>query len=368
MNHAAMLRIFLGITFSLSVGICNAQVQVQCMNNSTDAGNLNGTIQRSHVGEEIRIHGTCLVNETIVLLGDRTYEGDSRTGTIVRQAKDANLPAVLASDSWASNSAYTGAPIHIAHLTIDANSADNSGTSALVIRSWLTTIEDLLIENAPEDGIQITNLGRDNKTVLTTSQVNGRISNCFVTNSGADGIHVVDSGNSVTDWNLLDSWIASSGKSAIDMENAAGWTVRGNHIYGVQQNAIYANRCWATSIASNYIEDFGGAGGNDTYYGISCTLNGGAASVISENRVFMFTKEPSSGKYVFIGVPGVNYKVGQVNVENNTILGSGSAAETGLEFELNGGSGLNLLSSGNNVQSVHTARTIGPGIKQVTEY
>jgi hypothetical protein len=245
-----------------------AQVNVTWINTSADAVKLNTAIENSCSGDRIQIHGTCLLNATIVLLGDRTYEGDSRTGTIFRQAGGANLPALLASDSWSDDWTYTGDPIRIAQLTLDGNGSANSGTNALVIRSWLTVIEDMQVENAPADGIQLTNLSK-NGVRLQSSQVNGHISNCLVTNSGAIGIQVVDDSTSVTDWSLLDSWIANSGESAIYLGDAAGWTVRGNHVYGVRQHAIFANGCWATSIDENYIEDFGGSGGSNTWYGIA---------------------------------------------------------------------------------------------------
>ena len=166
---------------------------------------------------------------------------------MIRQANGSNLPAMLASDSWNADTTYTGGPIRIGDVTLDGNGRSNSGTNVLVIRSWLTVIEDLQVENAPADGIQITNLSK-NGVALTTTQVNGRISNCLVTNSGGTGIHIVDTGNSVTDWDLLDSWVAYSGQSAIYMDNAAGWKIRGNHVYGIQQHALYANACFATSI------------------------------------------------------------------------------------------------------------------------
>jgi len=228
-------------------------------------------------------------------------------------------------------------------------------------------IEDLQVENAPADGIQITSVSK-NGVNLQNTQVNGRISNCFVTNSGGTGIHVVDPGNSVTDWDLLDSWVASSGQSAIYMDNAAGWKVRGNHVYGVQQHAIFANRCYGTSIEENYVEDFGGSGGNNTWYGIACTVQGDAASVISGNKVFMFTKEPASASFVYIGVPQVNYGTGQINVADNTIRGAGQRADMGLSYQLSGGNGLNVLSSNNNVQNVHTQRSIGSSVKLVTGF
>jgi hypothetical protein len=344
-----------------------SEFHVHCENKDWDAARLNEAIRESRPGDLVQIHGACLLRETVILRGDRAYQGDSRTGTILRQARHANLPALMVSDGWYADTVYTGEPIRLEHLTLDGNKAENSFTNGLVIRSWQTVIDDLLVENTPGDGIQITNLSR-NGVELTTTQVNGRISNVFVTGSGGDGIHVVDTGNSVTDWNLLDSWVAYSGKSAINLENAAGWTVRGNHVYGVQQNALYANRCFATAIDQNYIEDFGGAGGSDTWFGIACTVQGGAASVISGNRVFMFAPEAVSARFVYIGVPTVNYGTGQINVTGNSIRGAGGTNDIGLDYQLGAGEGLNLLSSGNNVQAVHTDRVIGAGVKPATSY
>jgi hypothetical protein len=368
-------RILNAVLLLLTVvpAVFGAEVNLTCKNAVTDTATLNQGISASSAGDEIRIHGQCLINDTITLRGDRSYIGDSRTGTIITQASGSNLVAMLASDSWNTAKQDTsGDPVRIAHLTLNGNSQNNSGTSALVIRSWLTVIEDVQIEYAPEDGIQITNLNKNNVALANThTQVNGRISNVFVTDSGGNGIHVVDSGNSVTDWDLLDSWIANSGQSAIYMDNAAGWKIRGNHLYGVQQHAIFANRCYATAIDGNYIEDFGGSGGNQTWYGIACTVQGGTASVITSNKVFMLQTESGAGTFVYIAVPQVNYGTGEINVVNNTIRGAGTDADTGLLYKLNGGvglKGLNLLSSNNNVQSVKTALTIGPGVTLATQY
>jgi len=344
-----------------------AQVNVHCTNTTADAAKLNRAIAGSQFGDLIQIHGTCLVNQTIVLLGDRTYQGDSRTGTIIRQASGANLPALIASDSWNNDWTYTGDPVRVAQLTIDGNSGANTGTNALVIRSWLTVIEDIEVENAPGDGIQITSVSKDG-VVLTSSQVNGHIDNVFVTNSGGTGIHVVDNSNGVTDWSLLDSWVAASGQSAIYLGNAAGWTVRGNHVYGVQQHAIFGFGCWATTIDGNYIEDFGRAGGSNTWYGIACDVGGGATTIISNNKVNMFTTEPSSGDFVFIGVPVVNYGSGIANVVGNTVVGANGDRDTGLSYQINGGAGLEVLSHSNLVSAVHTPRSLGKGVKLVEGY
>lgn len=356
---------FGSLLFALGGSGHAAVVNVYCRNTTADAIILNEAIAHSRVGDLIWIHGACLVDRTIVLNGDRSYQGDSRTGTIIRQANGANLPALLASDSWATDSPTTGDPIRISDLTLDGNSAANGGTNALMIRSWLTVIEDLQVENAPGDGIQLTNLSKNN-VALTNTQVNGRISNCFVTNSGGNGIHIVDTGNSVTDWDLLDSWVASSGKSAIYMDNAAGWKIRGNHVYGNPQHGIFANRCYGTTIDSNYVEDFGDPGGSEsTSYGIACTVQGDAASVISGNKVFQFNGEPSTGNFVYIGVPQVNYSTGVLNVVDNVIRGANGPHDTGLSYQIGNGQGLLLLSHDNNVQEAGVPRVVGPGVTLV---
>jgi hypothetical protein len=167
-----------GLLLITSAAAFAAQVNVTCTNTVPDAVKLNTTIENSHSGDRIQIHRTCLLNATVVLLGDRTYEGDSRTGTVLRQASGSNLPALFASDSWNDNWSYTGDPICIAQLTLDGSSSANSSTNALVIRSWLTVIEDLQVENAPADGIQVTSLSKSG-VGLQSSQVNGAYQQCF---------------------------------------------------------------------------------------------------------------------------------------------------------------------------------------------
>jgi hypothetical protein len=346
-----------------------ANIDVTCgADASNDAATLNNTISASGTGDAIRVRGTCIVNATIVLFGNRSYLGDSRSGTIIQQAPGANLAAMVASDSWVNNATTTGNPIRIAHMTLDASKATNTtaSTHAVVIRSWLSAIEDLVVENARGDGIRVSNPSANN-TMLANTQVNGRIIHCYVTGFHGIGIHVVDSGNSVTDWDLLENQVSGGGgQSTIYLDDAAGWRIAGNHLYAVQQHAIHASRCFGTSIESNYIENFGGAGGSsNTYYGIACTLQGSVASVIAGNKVFMFNGEPSAGSLIFIGVPTVNYGPGEVTVTDNAIYGQGGPPETGLSYKLGGGSSLNVLSN-NNVQHVGSARYVGSGVTIVT--
>ena len=68
------------------------------------------------VGAHVRLHGTCLLNDTVVLLGERTYTGTSRVGTVLRQANDTHLPALMASDVWVRNQAWTGGWVFVVYL------------------------------------------------------------------------------------------------------------------------------------------------------------------------------------------------------------------------------------------------------------
>lgn len=61
-------------------------VNVTCSNTTADAAMLNAAIAGSAVGEAVFIQGHCWLSAPVVLLGDRSYLGGSRTGTVLQQA------------------------------------------------------------------------------------------------------------------------------------------------------------------------------------------------------------------------------------------------------------------------------------------
>ena len=360
-----MGRVFLAV---LALGVLDltqatmlaATVNITC-GGTSDGAAINTAITGSNPGDTIQFHGTCVTNQTIVLLGKRNYYGDSRNATTIQQAAGSNLVALLASDSWVNNSPTTGDPIRIAHLNLDGNSSANSGTNVLVLRSWFSHIEDLAVQNAGGDGILIPSASSSG-TLLTGTEVNSVIDKVWVNNSGANGIHVVDSGDSITDWFLLDSAVQDSGASAIYLGNAAGWMVRGNHAYGVQNHGILASRCYGTTIEGNYIEQFGTAGGTgNTWYGIIASLAGSAASVISGNKIFMFQGVANSANLLYLDVTGHD-GADQATVSGNTIFGHNGSTEVGLTYTLGSGSSIYIATTGNSVQNVATPITIGTSV------
>lgn len=336
------------------------QVDATCQNAATDAATINTAIAASQAGDNIRIHGVCLLVATVKLLGDRTYEGDSRDATILRQADGANLPAVLAAASWLDNGTTGDEPIRIAHLAVDGRKATNSGTVGIMLRSWLSTVEDVEVFATPGDNIAISNPSA-NGTALVNTMVNGRLTGLLLDTAGGVGLHVIDPGNSVTDWTFDDSWVSWPAGTAVDMDNAAGWAIKGLHLYGIGRHGIDARRCYGTTVESNLVEDFGGVdgGAGNTWYGISCTLQGGSGSTIANNRIF--NSWNPKAKSIFLGLQG-NYGVAAAAVTGNVIRGNGKATETGLSYAKGGSTSVVLTSTGNNVTNVGTARTVGQGV------
>ena len=338
-------------------------VIIECSNTLKDAERINEAIANSKEGSEIMICGECLINETIRLLDNRSYQGESRTGTILKQADGANLDAIVASSGFLENKPYTDSPVFIRNIHINGNRKNNTkaATAGLVMRSWLSVVEYVQIKNMGGDGIRLTNISSDG-TGLKSTQVNGRIANNFITHSGGHGVFIQDSQNAVTDWILSDNWIASSGKDGIHMDNAAGWYVERNHIYGVPQNAIYAHRLFGTSISNNYIEGFGETNKTGNWYGIYASLQGDKASTIANNRIFNFhdEKNPSSN-YRYLAL-SVNYDTAMVVVSDNAIQGNGTPYETGLYYDSPEDFQLDVTSKGNAVRKVGKKRFVGKNV------
>lgn len=338
-----------------------ASSTVECVGDAGDSAALNAAVADSPATSEIVISGTCLLTETVMLVGGRTYRGSSRTGSVLRQADGANLPALLASDSYLRNSSGTGQPVTIRDLTVDGNSDNNTAaTDGLVLRSWQTVVEDVRIRSVDGSGIRVTNLSAD-RTPLESTQVNGIIRDNFIDGSGEHGVFVEDTGNAVTDWQLINNWIADSARDGISMTNAAGWVITQNHLYGVGHDGIWAERMYGTTISDNYIEGFG-EGTPDTYYGVGGRLGGAAGSTIALNRVFALPGERPGSTYRYIGVLGVSRDVGFVSVTGNVLRGGGSAGSTGLYLDKGNGASLSVASGGNLVSGVAEQIVSGAGV------
>lgn len=339
-----------------SFGGISQGVTVTCRDSTSDAARLQSAIDASNPGAEINIQGgTCLLTRGITLLGDRTYAGGNTAGTVLKQ--DGPMPYLLASSAYVRNAGTTGDPLAIRDLTVACNGSGS--TDGIIVLNWDSDVEHVTVGGCGGSGIVDTN-STANGSAITNTSVNSRFDNNFITMSGQYGFEVFDSRNSVTDGFLVDNQIASSGKDAIHLANAEGWDVSGNHLYGVGQDAIQADRMYGTTIANNYIEDFGDQQTSGTWYGILGTAQGGYGSSINGNKINNNGTRPDGASYIFLGITQVNYGTGSVSVTGNVIVGT-RPGDVGLYFS-GGGNRLVVASSGNVVSAVHTVHKLGSGV------
>lgn len=324
-----------------------AWVSVTCHGDPSDAGRLQHAIDGSPAGATVFIGGpVCLLTSSITALPDRTYTGSGMTGTVLKQA--AGMDFVLASAAYVRNSATTGSPLTIRNLTV---ACDGSGqTDGIVVLDWLADVDHVEVRGCGGSGIVDTSVTASGKPISNTS-VNSRFEDNFIDNTGHYGFYVKDPENAVTDGYLVDNQIAASGADAVHLEDASGWTIRGNHLYQVGQSAIYASRLFGTTISDNYIEDFGSQQRSGTWFGIEATAQGGVGSTITANKVFDLRGAGGASR-IFIGVTQVNSGTSYLTATGNVIHGGGSG--TGFLYS-SGGNHLVVATSGNTITGVAAA-------------
>lgn len=335
-------------------------VSISCSNSTSDAATLQHAINSSPAGATIQIAGgTCLLTSGISLPSDRTYAGESRTGTVLRQ--DAGMSYVLASDAYVDNSPTTGNPVAIRDLSVVCNGSGS--TDGIIILNWQVDVTGVDVYGCGGSGIVDTNTTANGGAITNTS-VNSRFDNNFISNSGRYGFEVYDSRNSVTDGYFDDNQVATSGDDAIHLDNSAGWQISGDHLYSDGQDGIYANRLSATEISGNYIEDFGFRQKSGTWYGIRGIAQGGRGSVIYDNMIYNDTGEVAGVRYVYAGITGVYYGTGHLSVTGNVILGV-RPTDIGFFFAA-GPNKLVVASSGNEVAGIGTANIDARNVTQTT--
>jgi hypothetical protein len=330
-------------------------VSVTCTDSKADAANLQAAIDSSAPGAAIEIRGTCLLKRGISLLGDRTYAGESTTGTVLKQA--AGMRYVLASEAYVGNSSTTGQPVTIRGLTVECNGSGS--TDGIIILNWHADVENVDVSGCGGSGVVDTNTTA-NGSAITNTSVNSRFANNFIRNIGRYGFEVRDSRNSVTDGFLDGNLIASCRQDAIHLDNAGGWDISGNHLYGDGEDGIYAGRLYGTTISNNYIEDFGARQRSGTWYGIIGTAQGDIGSTIFNNKVFNDKGESAGARYVYVGITRTNYGTGHLSVTGNVIVGVRSS-DVGLSFD-GGSNRLVVASSGNVVAQVGTISSAASGV------
>lgn len=241
--------------------------------------------------------GTYIVSDTINMKKSRYYFGADRELSTIKQANGANLDAVMASEGWLSSSATTSDnPIHISHLGINGNKANQTGGSGhgLAVITFWCQIEHLEIINTRGNGLHLTSARRDGVEISGTS-VEAHIEHIDVRFADGYGIRVFDPTatiQSVTDGWLIDCIIQVALSDGIRVDCSAGWLVQGCHVYGARKNGIHMGRADSTRVIGNYIETWGASTTVDTYAaiamgdGVSTYIGGANPSIVNANTMF----------------------------------------------------------------------------------
>jgi Right handed beta helix region len=335
-------------------------VIVSCADRPSDAATLQRAIDASPVGAAIGIKGgTCLLTRPVTLPGYRTYSGGATTGTVLRQ--DGPMRYVLGSAAYQGNSATTGNPLAIRDLTV---ACDGSGTTdGIIVMNWQVDIEHVDVSDCGGSGIVDTSAAADGRSIANTS-VNSRFDNNFISHSGAYGFEVADTRTAVTDGYLESNQIGSSGQDAIYLQTASGWDVSGNHLYGNGQDGINAIGLYGTTIADNYIEDFGARQSAGTWYGIAGTVTGGVGSTIARNKISNDLGETGGASHIYVAIVQAHGGTGYLAVTGNVIVGA-RPGDVGFFFSGQPGK-LAVTSAGNQVAGVGTVSRNGPGVTLTT--
>ena len=264
---------------------------------------------------------------------------------------------VLAAAAYQGNSATTGNPLAIRDLTV---ACDGAGTTdGIIVMNWQADVEHVDVSDCGGSGIVDTAVAADGRSITNTS-VNSRFDNNFISHSGAYGFEVIDTRTAVTDGYLQSNQIESSGRDAVYLQTASGWDISGNHLYGNAQDAINADGLYGTTIADNYIEDFGARQAAGTWYGIAGTVTGGVGSTIARNKVSNSLGVAGGASHVYIALLGAHGGTGYLSVTGNVIVGARPGG-VGLSFSA-GPSKLLVTSAGNQIACLATVRHVGTGV------
>lgn len=259
-----------------------------------DTAAINNAISGSAVGSTIWFPpGTYLVSAPIVLYPSRTYLG---AGGIVQQttikATSAVTGAILAGQGWNSNTLTAcDNPIRVQGLNVVGPGKGTGTAHGIALTSFWCRIEDVFVQLTGGHGILLTDVTKGGAALTNSSATcsENTVFKCKFDSIGTDGLHVGNQAafNTNQDGSLVDCLISGCNGYGVYMDQAGGWYLKGNHLYGMAQSGIVANSGFATTILGNYVEgDFGSANvSGQTYVGIGLTQGGGWGSTVVGNTV-----------------------------------------------------------------------------------
>lgn len=330
--------------------------------------------------------GTYLISAPLRLLPRRNYTSSNPLAsglTVIRQKPGANMvgtggpmTGLLVSDAWYRNLPSCDYPLSISNLVLDGNYANNPDSNAcgIVLMGYDTTIQGCQVNNTPYHGICLTDTGQDGVTRITNTADENRIQLNRINNTNGHGIAMVSTGvnggHANTDGFCVDNLISNNKLDAIYFQAAFGWLFRGNHTYGNRGNGINLKATNATRVTENYIEVFGDANHEGTYYqGIYCAPQGRRGTIITGNHVSGNEPGTNTSYYQYIAADAAyGSQTATVVIANNIITSNGTPGPRGTAIWMgnNGANAvMNAYLSNNAIADITNSYYVGTGITAV---
>jgi hypothetical protein len=306
-----------------------------------DTVDIQAAIDASSVGDTILFPaGTYLISSEIVLKPNRTYTGLNYNKTIIKQKDSSNLTyAMIVSEKWDNNDTTADDPVVIRDIFLDGNKANNTGTAdGIRLMNYRSLIDNVFVYQTDGYGIRFTDQNKAGTNIAGTA-VENKIYRNYVIQTGKAGIYVDGNVGILTDGYCVDNIVGNPVEEGIYINKAAGWIIKGNHVYGPEKHGIIAANGGNTIVSGNAVQDWGISVSTSTYYGIyadtitdlwSTTVTGNNLQVTDANSVAGTTYEG-----IRVGF-GTGVSTGKVSVKANDIQLSTDVNGTGISIIGNG--------------------------------
>ena len=313
----------------------------------TDGASLRAIVAAASAGSMIVLGGgTFVIDEPLVVGSGVSIVGAGMYGTIIKAADGSDMDGVIVAEEWSAGNDSSDAPLTIRDLCIDANRANNAGLGhGIILQSYWSTIENVAVRNCDGSGILVTAEESDSSEI-TNTLVETHISRCQIRDVTGHGIWVRDdspSTQSVTDGRIESCDIQNISGNGINIDSAAGWKVRGNHLYSVAKTAIHLNRPWHTTVSDNYSESWGTSTDDGTYAFINADAAIGPVAIIG-NHAYNTGTIDSGTTLRGILITGSTSVTTTAVVTGNVLIGKTAATATnGLRVATSGASAVVVL-------------------------
>lgn len=315
---------------------------------------------------------TYLISAPLILAANAAYIGGylNTTSNLVKAditcsaSFSGNAALIDVAAAGTGTPAFAANPVCIFGLSIDLSAVTGTTTDGIRLMTFGAWLYFNLIRVPPQHGIHFTdqNAGGIN---ISNSGVENRACNNGVVRAGNTGILVDNNTQSLTDGYICDNIIhhkainaggdaSNSTGPCIDVEYAANWQIRGNHLYFPPVDALVAKNTFGSIIGDNVIDQFGLAGSaSTTYHGITCpSVNAGPPTIIRNNIIR--NRESfgaASTVYQYLQVGTATGVTAHATVSNNSAhqTDTGSATDAAWTYQGNGAGTLNVIAQGNRV-------------------